>query len=154
MTTRQCRRLIPVLFVWSIAATASAQPIQWWKADATVKELSLTPDQSARIDGIFQASMIELRRQKGDLDKLEDKLSRLIEKDADEGQVTLQIDRVESARASLNKTRTVMLLHMRQILTPDQRMQLNVMRDRWNKDRDREPGRENTPKPETRKDSK
>ena len=42
-----------------------------------------------------------------------------------------QIDRVEAVRANLNKMRTLMLLHMRQVLTPDQRTRFNALHDRW-----------------------
>jgi hypothetical protein len=45
--------------------------------------------------------------------------------------VARQIDRVELVRSSLNKTRTLMLLHMRQVLSADQRVKLTAMHDRW-----------------------
>ena len=54
---------------------------------------------------------------------------------ATEPEVTLQIDRVEAVRSTLNKTRTLMLLHMRQVLKPEQRLKLNAMRDRREQER-------------------
>jgi Spy/CpxP family protein refolding chaperone len=126
----------------------------WWKTDATMKELGLTTDQSTRIEAIFQVSMVDLRREKSDLDMVESKLSRLIETNADETRVTRSIDRVEMARAALNKTRTLMLLHMRQILTADQRTKLNAMHDRWDRaQRDRGRTQQDQGlKPDTRRD--
>ena len=86
------------------------QPLNWfwWKMEPT---LALTPDQSRQIDGIFQEGIAQLQKQKDELDRLS-KLSRLIETLATEPDVTRQIDRVEAARSTLNKTRTLMLLHM------------------------------------------
>jgi Spy/CpxP family protein refolding chaperone len=128
------RRLLAVAFVVSFSAVASAQPLNWfwWKMEPT---LALTPDQSRQIDGIFQEGIGQLQKQKDELDRLESKLSHLIETLATEPDVTRQIDRVEATRSTLNKTRTLMLLHMRQVLTPEQRLKLNALRDRREKER-------------------
>jgi Spy/CpxP family protein refolding chaperone len=135
------RRLLPVVVVLSVSGSAWAQPMAWWKTDSTKKELGLTADQSSRIDAVFQEALVQLRQQKDDLDTLEGKLSHLIEISADETQVNRQIDRVEADRAVLNKTRTLMLLHMRQLLTPDQRVKLVAMRDRWEQEQRHTNGR-------------
>jgi Spy/CpxP family protein refolding chaperone len=97
--------------------------------------LALTAEQSEHIEGIFQEGMTELRKDKAELDRLEDTLSRLIETMASEPEVARQIDRVEAVRSSLNKTRTLMLLHMRQVLTPEQRLKLNALRDQREQER-------------------
>ena len=127
-----CRRLLAVAFVLSCSAVASAQSLQWfwWKIEPTKNDLALTVDQSTQIEAVFQEGIAQLRKQKDELDRLEGQLSRLIETTADEAQVTPQIDRVEAGRAMLNKTRTLMLLHMRQVLKPEQRLKLNALRDR------------------------
>ena len=126
------RRLV-FAFVLLAPTAASAQTLQWfwWKTEPTRSHLALTADQSAQIDGVFQEGIEQLRKQKEELDRLESKLSRMIETMVDEGQVTQQIDRVEAVRSTLNKTRTLMLLHMRQLLTAEQRIKLNgALRDR------------------------
>jgi Spy/CpxP family protein refolding chaperone len=117
--------MLAVAVVLLVSDVVSAQPLQWWKTEPARTELALTSDQSTEIEGIFQ------RQQKDELDRLEGKLSRLIEMNADEAMVARQIDRVELVRSSLNKTRTLMLLHMRQVLTADQRVKLTAMHDRW-----------------------
>jgi periplasmic protein CpxP/Spy len=116
------------------ATAAPAQPLQWfwWKMEPS---LSLTPEQSSRIDGIFQEGMAQLQVQKNDLDRQENKLSGLIANMTDEAQVVRQIDRVEAVRSSLNKTRTLMLFRMRLVLTPEQRTRLNALRDRREQER-------------------
>jgi Spy/CpxP family protein refolding chaperone len=65
-----------------------------------------------------------LRKGRDDLDHHEAELSRLIETGADEALVTRQLDKVEAIRSRVNKTRQLMLLHHRQVLTPEQRVKL------------------------------
>ena len=128
------RRLLALVFLLAFSAPASAQQLNWfwWKMEPT---LALSTDQSTQIDAIFQEGIAQLQKQKEELDRLEGKLSRLIETMATEPEVTRQIDRVEAARSNLNKTRTLMLLHMRQVLKPEQRLKLNAMRDRREQER-------------------
>ena len=149
---RMCRPLLAVFLASLVSGAASAQPIQWWKLDPARAELGLTSDQSTHIDGIFQESMGQLRQQKGELDKVEGKLSRLIEASAHESEVTQQIDRVEAVRSALNKTRTLMLFRMRQALTPDQRLKLNALHERWVREqRNRNRQRQSLPPDESRR---
>lgn len=125
-----CRRwLLGILMLATVAAPARAQGFgfPWWRDAQFQKELSLTSDQSSRIDSLFQATMPGLRHKKEELDSEEAALSRLIAANADEQQVTKQVDRVEAIRSHLNKARTLLLLHIRQVLTPDQRAKLNKL---------------------------
>lgn len=135
MISSLCRRLLAVVFLLSCSAAASAQQQLnwfWWKMEPT---LMLSTEQSTQIDAIFQDGIALLQKQKDELDRLEGKLSRLIETSASEVEVTRQIDRVEAARSTLNKTRTLMLFHMRLVLKPEQRLKLNAMRDRREQER-------------------
>jgi Spy/CpxP family protein refolding chaperone len=129
------RGLLVLCFALAVSRAVSAQPMQWWKLEPVKNEIGLTSDQSTRIEGIFQESMMELRQKKTELDHLEGKLSNLIETMADEAQVTRQIDRVESVRGAMNKTRTLMLLHIRQVLNAEQRVKLNAIYARWEQER-------------------
>ena len=107
------------------------RPGLWWKTEPFKRDLGLTADQSGRIDKIWEASRPELRQEFELLTKLEEKLSRLIQQDADEATLARQIDRVETARATANKTRSMMLVQMMKILTPDQRVRFKAIHDRW-----------------------
>jgi len=113
---------------------APARPFAWWKSEPFKKELGLTADQSARIDRIWETTRPELRQEWDELSKLEDKLSHLIQADADETVLTRQIDRVETARANASKTRSLMLVQMLKVLTPDQRTRFRAVHDRWEHD--------------------
>jgi Spy/CpxP family protein refolding chaperone len=139
MTFPWACRLAPALLLLALAAPAHAQSFgfPWWKDAQFQKDLSLTPEQSARIDSAFQSTITLLRQNKVDLDQQEAELSRLIAANADESVVTRQVDKVEGIRAHLNKTRTLMLLRMRQVLSPEQRVQLNKLYELWGKDHPR-----------------
>ncbi len=131
------RRLFAAFVVLLLAVPAGAQSFAWWKSEQFKKDVGLTSDQCNRIDSIFQSTMPKLRETKQDLDRQEAELSRLIEANTDEAQVLRQLDRVESTRATLNKTRTVMLLHMRQVLTPEQRVKFKTAHEQWERDHPR-----------------
>jgi Spy/CpxP family protein refolding chaperone len=106
-----------------------AQPHSWWKSDEFRAALGLTADQSARIDSIFQTTLPQLRQEMDELDRLEERLSRLIEGDAEEVEIARHIDRVETARANVAKTRSLMLVRMRRVLTPDQRTRMRALEE-------------------------
>jgi Spy/CpxP family protein refolding chaperone len=123
------RGLLTVLLLGALAAPARGQGFgfPWWRDPQFQKELSLTTDQSARIDSVFQAAMPSLRNKKEELDGKEAELSRLIAANAEEQVVIRQVDQVEAIRSHLNKARTLLLLHIRQVLTPEQRAKLNKL---------------------------
>ena len=135
-------RLLPAVFVLALAAQVHGQSFgfPWWRDARFQKDLSLTTEQSTRIDGVFQSTINLLRQKKVELDQQEAELSRLIAANADEGVVTRQVDKVEGIRANLNKMRTLMLLRMRQVLSPEQRVQLNKLHEQWEKDHRRPKG--------------
>ena len=127
--------------VATMALVALAQPIRgqsfgfpWWRDAQFQRDLSLTSDQTTRIENLFQSTVGALRAKKAELDTQEDELSRLIASNADEAVVVKQVDKVEAIRSNLNKMRTLQLLRMRQVLTPDQRTKLNKIHDQWEKD--------------------
>jgi Spy/CpxP family protein refolding chaperone len=125
----------------TVALVALAQPVRgqsfgfpWWRDAQFQRDLTLTSDQTTRIENLFQSTVGALRSKKAELDQQEDELSRLIASNADEAAVIKQVDKVEAIRSNLNKMRTLQLLRIRQVLTPDQRMKLNKIHDQWEKD--------------------
>ena len=141
-STRHGRRvrLVGALLFLVAGAVASEgaqnqQPMRWWKSDQFQKDLGMTADQVARVDAIFEATLPELRQRKDELDHLEDKLSHLIEGDIDEATVAKWVDKTEAARGRLNKMRTLMLMRMRQVLRPDQRVRFKALHERWDRER-------------------
>ena len=132
-------RLLPVLFVLALAAPLHGQSFgfAWWKDAQFQRELTLSADQSARIDAIFQAAISQLRAKKDELDRQEDLLSQQIAAGADETLVTRQVDKVEAIRSHMNKMRTLMLLKERQVLSPEQRVKLNKLHEQWEREHKR-----------------
>ena len=102
-----------------VAAPALSQGFKWWQSDQYKGELGLTAEQSKRLEEIFQAAVPTLKAQKRTLDKAEAEFEALIEKGSDAA-VMEQVNHLETARAELNKTRTMMLLRMKKVLTADQ----------------------------------
>ncbi|MGC4082665.1 MAG: periplasmic heavy metal sensor [Vicinamibacterales bacterium] len=147
-------RLLVAMLLLS-AAPALAQrppdgprPFPWWKSEPFKKELGLSANQSTRIDKIWETTRVELRQEWDELSKYETKLSRLIKSDADEATLARMIDRVETARASANKTRSLMLVQMLKVLTPDQRTRFGALHDKWQHEHPEPPRREpETPRP-------
>ncbi len=104
--------------VWG-CTPAGAQGFKWWQSDTYKKELGLTPEQVRRLEEIFQKALPTLKTHKAALDDAEERFERLVER-GDDSAVMEQVNIVESARAELNKARTLMLLSMRKVLTRDQ----------------------------------
>jgi Spy/CpxP family protein refolding chaperone len=129
-----CLVLSLLALSWSVPA--HAQRFKWWKDDGFTKELSLTSDQSSRIEAVFQSAQPELRAQQRALSMLEAELSKLVQ-DAkvDEPELDHFVGKVESARADLAKTRTMMIYRIRRILTSDQHVKLQKLFEQREKDR-------------------
>jgi Spy/CpxP family protein refolding chaperone len=132
-SSRTCRLSAAVLLltlgVAELPASQTPQPFYWWRSEQFKKDLGLSPDQAMRIDSIAQSTIPELRQEWEEFNRCDAKLSRLIESTSDEALLARQIDRVETARANLNKTRSLMLARMRLVLTPDQRARLKVLQE-------------------------
>jgi len=137
MSSRRAFRAIAAVLLLALAAPVHAQSFgfPWWKDAQIQRELNLTADQAAKIDAIFQSTISLLRQKKEELDRQEEDLSKMIATGADEALVTRQVDKVESIRANMNKMRTIMLLHERQVLTADQRVRLNKLHEQMEKER-------------------
>ena len=141
MRPKNLGRAVAALLLVGLAMPAAAQRgFPWWKDDKVVRELGLSADQSNKIDNIFRTTYPQLRQSNTELDRQEAELSRLIAISADEPTVERQIDKVEAIRASLNKTRTLMLLHMVRKLSPEQRAKFNPVHEQWRRDNPRPPG--------------
>lgn len=133
-------RAAAVLLLLAFWATpALAQRGKWWQDDRYLREVGLTAEQSTRLEEIFQKTQPVLRQRMQALDAAEDEFDRLVES-GDDASVLDYVGILEAARAELNKTRTVMLLRMRRIFTPEQWAKFQALADQRN-NRDRTPDR-------------
>ncbi len=107
----------------------------WWNDEASKKELGLTPDQSKTLDQIFTSTKDELAGYNDAYQRENKELERMInESKVERWVVARQIDKVETQRSNLNKLRFMTLYRMHQVLTPEQRVTLQKMKDRDHKD--------------------
>lgn len=128
-------RAVAVAALLMCAATpALAQRGKWWQDDRFRTELGLTPEQSARLEEIFQKTQPTLRQQMRALDASEEEFDRRVET-GDDASVMDYVGTVEAARAEVNKTRTVMLLRMRRSLTADQWAKFTALADQRGRQR-------------------
>src|ERR1019366_8886270 len=127
-------RCLVALLLVALTTPVGAQSFAWWKSEQFQKDVGLTTEQCARVDAVFQATLPKLKQNREELDRLETELSKMIGDNADERQVVRQIDRVEMVRAATSKMRTLMLLHERQVLTPEQRVKFKAAYEQWEKD--------------------
>ena len=125
----------PTSYLWRLAAaatvllllvsTASAQG-KWWVSEPFKRELGLTADQSRRLEEVFQAALPSLRAQKKALDDAEKQFQDVMQR-GNYSSAMEQVDRLESSRFELNRTRTMMLVNMRRLLTTEQWIKLDAM---------------------------
>ncbi len=119
--------VIALLTVLLGSGLASAQGFKWWTDESVQKLLALTAEQRRWLEELFRQALPTLRSGRDRLEVAERDLSALIEGSLDEAQVVRQLERVEATRAEVNKARTLMLLHMRRVLSPDQRLRLDQL---------------------------
>ncbi len=128
MVSRIALLLTAVLVASTAAQQAQPKSHKWWQDEQTRKVLTLTDEQSARVEELFQASLPRLRELRKSLDELEGQLSNLIrDGQSNEAVVTAKIDEAEQTRAELNKTRTLMLYRMHKVLSPEQNRKLKEL---------------------------
>ncbi len=102
---------------------------KWWKRPRVAKELALTAEQTKQIDGIFVQARPRLIDLKADLEKKQFHLQQAIDEDADREELERRIDVVENARKDLQKTRALMVLDMKKVLTAEQWERLKQLRE-------------------------
>ena len=101
----------------------------WWKNPMVVQRLALTPEQTKKMDGIFEQSRLQLIDLKANVEKQNALLEPLLSANPpDTAKAMAQIDKVAEARAELEKANARMLLGIRGVLTPEQWTKLHAGR--------------------------
>jgi len=99
----------------------------WWIDPKMRADLSISDQQSASVEQIWQKSRPALGEAREKLDKMDKVLSQMIADGVDEAKVFAQIELVENTRADANKRRTLMIYRMNKVLTPEQRAKVRAM---------------------------
>jgi len=101
----------------------------WWKNPDIIQKLTITPDQQAKMDDIFQKSRLQLIDLKATLEKEEVMLHPMLAANPlDTNKALAQIEHVAKSRADLEVANAKMLLGIRGVLTPDQWTKLQAER--------------------------
>lgn len=109
---------------------------KWWLYDR--EELGITDKQSAEIDKIFEETVPGQRAKREEIERLEPVLAKLTkEATADVATIAQQVDRIETLRAEMNKTRTIMLYRINLLLNPEQRAKVKALYDKRDAERRR-----------------
>jgi Spy/CpxP family protein refolding chaperone len=140
MTPKNLLRLFVVSFALLVPALPAAGQGKWWQSEEYKRELKLTAEQSKKLEEVFQASVPTLKSLKKSLDQAESEFERLLER-GDDGSVMDQVERVEAARAELNKQHTLMMLRMKRVLTTEQWAKFNAMHQTAERERTRSSAR-------------
>jgi Spy/CpxP family protein refolding chaperone len=102
---------------------------RWWTRPAVAQKLGLSAEQQQQLDAIFQAGRLRVIDLTAALRKEQVTLEPLAEADRpDESKILAQIDRIEQARAELQKAKAKILLAYCGVLTPEQ---LKKARAEW-----------------------
>lgn len=96
-------------------------PVRWWDDKHFAKQLHLRPDQKQRMDAIFEQNRTVLLKRLEALKQEDQRMETLAHASTlDENALFTQIDRVEQARADLEKATTHYLFQIRGEMDPDQ----------------------------------
>jgi Spy/CpxP family protein refolding chaperone len=119
--------------------SAPRPPSHWWKTERYMKELKLTPEQSAEIEQIVQSSFARMKADKEDLDRAQSDFRQLMERTSvNQRELLKAAERLEMARYSIAKERTMMTVRIHGVLTPEQRRGLDAIAKRHDAERNRQ----------------
>ena len=114
------------------------RPPEWWKTPKYMQELKLTADQSAQLDQIITAGRTRMTASKEDLDRAESDFRQLMSQpNVPQRELLNAAERLEMARYSIAKERTMMTVRIHSVLTPDQRKGLAAIAKRYEAERER-----------------
>jgi Spy/CpxP family protein refolding chaperone len=123
--------MLVCLFLVAAAAfedrSQSYQPAgpKWWQQEGVQRALRLTSAQVLSLESAFQGTLPQRRALGRELESLDRELQRVIlAAEADDETVARLSARTEHVRAQRHVARTLMLLKMYRVLTPEQRIQL------------------------------
>jgi Spy/CpxP family protein refolding chaperone len=108
------------------AADAAAKAkAKWWRTPELRAEFAITDAQSTELDRIFHSFYASLKSGMADVDRYHKDVSKIMaEGSSSEVDVLHAIDKLEAAKASLARTRMLMLYRMYRVLSPEQRIKV------------------------------
>lgn len=122
-----------VATLWAAPASAFDMPAQgkWWHDQHMISTLNLSQEQSKKIEKIFSHHRKELLKLSALLRQRYLMLENFLESQAqevDRERLSKMVDAVQEARSNLEKSRLMMLLEVRRVLSREQTDTLRRMR--------------------------
>ena len=128
------RLILTIVLSMALAGSAFAQlPAgKWWRRPEIIRQLGLTTDQQARLDGVFRGAANDLIDLKAEVDKRSIELrGELEQSQLNRGPIQKIAERLNDARSRLFSRELSMLVDMRAVLSDEQwnrmRNSLDVM---------------------------
>lgn len=118
-----------LIFGWLVNAVAfdGFPPGKWWANRELGSKLQLSSTQVAEIEKLFTDERRRLIDLKAEAEKRDLDLEALLQANTlDQPKLEAAIDRVNEARAGLNKARLLTQVRVWQLLTPEQRQQVRA----------------------------
>jgi Spy/CpxP family protein refolding chaperone len=107
------------------AEAAAKAKAKWWRSPELRAEFAITDAQSTELDRIFHTFYASLKSGMEDVDRYHKDVSKIMaEGSSSEVDVLHAIDKLEAAKASLARTRMLMLYRMYRVLSPEQRIKV------------------------------
>ena len=133
-------RAFTFIFIFTLLATSFAfagnkkEKMLWWRNGQIVEELQLSQNQVNDIETIFQTYKGEIKSFNKELNKKENKLRKLIQdSDSTREDVLKMTDEINTLKADGQKIKVNMFWEIREVLTPKQRTQLQLIKERYMK---------------------
>jgi Spy/CpxP family protein refolding chaperone len=102
---------------------------EWWKNPMLAQRLTLTPDQTRKLDTISQQSRLHLIDLRANVERQQALLEPLLSANPiDTPRALAQVDKLAEARAALEEAQARTSLALRAVLTPDQWTKLSEHR--------------------------
>jgi Spy/CpxP family protein refolding chaperone len=103
---------------------------KWWRVPEMRAKFGITDAQSAELDGIYHSFYGALKSGTTEVERYQRDVSQIMADNAStEPDVLHAIDKLETAKARLSRTRSLMLYRMYRVLTPEQRVKVKKHQD-------------------------
>jgi Spy/CpxP family protein refolding chaperone len=107
------------------AEAAAKAKAKWWQSEELRAQFAITDAQSSELDRIFHTFYASLKSGMEDVDRYHKDVSKMMaEGSSSEVDVLHAIDKLEAAKASMARTRMLMLYRMYRVLSPEQRIKV------------------------------
>ena len=106
----------------------------WWRNSDIAEELQLTQSQSDEIENIFQTYKGKIKKFNKKIQTKENKLQKLVQSsDSTRDDVLKATDEINDLKAEGHKLKINMFWEIKEVLTPKQRTQLKLIKERYMK---------------------